>query len=106
MPDPHADVFFALGDATRLAVVRKLGAGGPASATSLARGAAVSRQAILAHLQVLEGAALVRHARHGREVLYALETERLAQAQAWLAAVSASWDGALERLRLLVEERR
>lgn len=100
--DGLADVFFALGDETRLALLRKLGAG-PTSATALAAGEPISRQAIVKHLQVLEGAGLVKHARQGREVLYDLEARRLRDARAYLDAVSARWDRALERLRRFVE---
>ena len=99
-----AEVFFALGDGTRLAVVRKLGSVGALSATALSDGAKVSRQAIVKHLQVLAGAGLVTHEKHGREVLYALETRRLSEARAFLDAVSAGWDRAIERLRRMVEE--
>lgn len=99
-----ADVFFALGDRTRLSVVRKLGSGGARSATTLSEGADVSRQAIVKHLQVLEDAGLVSHEKRGREVLYALEPRRLEEAQAFLDAVSAGWDRALERLRQIVED--
>lgn len=100
-----ADVFFALGDGTRLSVVKKLGAGRSLSATALSAGAKVTRQAIAKHLQVLEGAGLVSHERRGREVLYALETRRLEDASAFLNRVSAAWDRRIERLRALVEER-
>lgn len=55
------------------------------------------------HLQVLEGAGLVRHEKCRREVLYALEPERLTEARAFIDAISASWDRAIERLRKLVE---
>jgi DNA-binding transcriptional ArsR family regulator len=98
-----ARVFSALGDRTRLSVVRKL-AVGATTATVLADGAKVTRQAIVKHLQVLEGAGLVSHERRGREVLYALETQPLDDARVFLDGVSASWDRALERLRQLVEE--
>ncbi|MFL5394230.1 MAG: ArsR/SmtB family transcription factor [Myxococcales bacterium] len=99
-----ADVFFALGDATRLAVVKRLSAGGALSATTLSDGAKVTRQAIVKHLQVLEGAGLVSHAKRGREVLYALEASRLEEARGFLDGVSAGWDRAIERLRRAVEE--
>jgi DNA-binding transcriptional ArsR family regulator len=98
-----ADVFFALGDGTRLSVVRKLGAGA-VSATALSDGAKVTRQAIVKHLQVLEGAGLVSHAKRGREVLYSLEPAPLDEARAFLDGISAGWDRALERLRRMVEE--
>jgi DNA-binding transcriptional ArsR family regulator len=98
-----ADVFSALGDGTRLSVVRKLGTGRALTATALSDGAKITRQAIVKHLQVLEGAGLVTHERRGREVLYALETRRLDDARRFLDRISADWDRALERLRVLVE---
>lgn len=99
-----AEVFFALGDGTRLSVVTRLGAGGALSATALSQGAKVTRQAIVKHLRVLEGAGLVKHEKRGREVLYALESERLEDARAFLDGVSEAWDRAIERLRQMVEE--
>lgn len=98
-----ATLFSALGDRTRLSLVRRLAALGALSATALAGGADVSRQAIVKHLRVLEDAGLVTHERRGREVLYALAPERLDDARAYLDAVSATWDRAIERLRALVE---
>ncbi|MGE0788070.1 MAG: ArsR/SmtB family transcription factor [Sandaracinaceae bacterium] len=99
-----ASLFFALGDGTRLSVVRKLAAGGALSATALSADAQVSRQAIAKHLRVLEDVGLVTHDKKGREVLYALETRRLEDARSYLDSVSASWDRAIDRLRALVEE--
>ena len=99
-----AGVFFALGDGTRLSVVKKLGAGRALSATVLSDGAKVTRQAIVKHLQVLEGAGLVTHERRGREVLYALETRGLEDARTFIDRISAVWDRRLDRLRALVEE--
>lgn len=99
-----ADVFFALGDGTRLSVVKKLSVEGALSATTLSDGAKVTRQAIVKHLQVLEGAGLVTHEKRGREVLYALEASRLDDARVFLDGISAGWDRAIERLRRMVEE--
>ena len=93
-----ARVFFALGDPTRLSLLRQLGAGHARSATSLADGAQVTRQAIVKHLRVLERAGLVRHQKKGREVLFAVAPRRLREAGDFLTDVSASWDRALERL--------
>jgi DNA-binding transcriptional ArsR family regulator len=98
-----SDVFSALGDGTRLSVLKKLGASGALSATALSDGAKVTRQAIVKHLQVLEGAGLVSHEKRGREVLYALEPGRLDDARSYLDGISASWDRAIDRLRQLVE---
>lgn len=98
-----AEVFSALGDRTRLSLVKRLGGGEALSATTLSEGAQVTRQAIVKHLQVLEGAGLVAHEKRGREVLYALRPQRLDLARFYLDAVSESWDRALARLRSLVE---
>ncbi|HXU80755.1 MAG TPA: metalloregulator ArsR/SmtB family transcription factor [Polyangia bacterium] len=101
-----AEVFFALGDGTRLSVLNRLGSGGALSATALSEDAQVSRQAVMKHLQVLEEAGLVSSEKRGREVLYELEARRLAEARVFLEGISAAWDRALERLRRLVEEPR
>jgi DNA-binding transcriptional ArsR family regulator len=98
-----AEVFFALGDGTRLSVVSKLG-DGALSATAISGGAPVTRQAIVKHLQVLEDAGLVTHKKRGREVLYSLQAGRIQEARAFLEAMSASWDRAIDRLREMVEE--
>ncbi len=99
-----ADIFFALGDETRLSILSKLRAGA-FSATVLTDGAGVTRQAIVKHLQVLEGAGLVTHEKRGREVLYAIEVRRLDEAKIFLEMISASWDQAIDRLRKVVEEK-
>ena len=101
--DTLARVFSALGDGTRLTLVAKLLAAGALSASVLAEGEQISRQAIVRHLHVLEEAGLVTHERHGREVLYALEKDRIDQARAFLEAISSDWDKALARLKHLVE---
>jgi len=98
-----ARVFAALGDATRLALVGHLLAAGALSATALAAGRDISRQAVVKHLQVLEAADLLARERHGREVLYTLDPRRVDEARAFLDAVSAGWDRAIGRLRKLVE---
>jgi DNA-binding transcriptional ArsR family regulator len=99
-----AEVFFALGDPTRLSVVSRLGANTDAqSVTALSENAGVTRQAVAKHLRVLEGAGLVSHKKCGREVLYLLKPAGLNEAKAFLDAISMFWDGALERLRRQVE---
>lgn len=98
-----AEVFAALGDETRLALVDRLAREGPASITRLSAGATVSRQAITKHLQVLAQAGLVRDRRQGRERIWQLEARGLQEARRFLEHVSRGWDRALERLRRLVE---
>ena len=101
--DP-APVFAALGDATRLALVSRLGDGAQRSITELTHGFDVSRQAITKHLHVLEDAGLVRCTRVGRESRYRIRPKAVDDASAYLARISAQWDDAIARLRKAVEE--
>lgn len=99
-----APLFSALGDETRLRLVSRLCDHGPLSVSSLAAGSSVTRQAITKHLRVLEGAGLARNTRHGRESLWQIDDQRLADARHQMNLISRQWDEALGRLRKLVEE--
>lgn len=99
-----APLFAALGDETRLRVVSRLCEEGPLSITRLTEGSDVSRQAVTKHLQVLASAGLVTSARAGRENVWQLETQRLAEARRLLDLISREWDDTLERLRAFVED--
>ena len=99
-----APLFAALGDATRLALVSRLGTSGPLSITRLTDGANVTRQAVTKHLEVLAGAGLVRDEWQGRERLWVFEGARLAEAQRCLELISSQWDDALARLQDFVEK--
>ncbi len=102
--DVSAPIFAALGDATRLKLVARLGRGGPQSITRLTRGTPLTRQAITKHLRVLADAGLVRGVRRGRESRWELEPEQFAVAHRYLDLVSKRWDTALSRLKKHVEE--
>jgi len=99
-----ASLFAALGDKTRLRLVSRLSDGGPMSITRLAKGSRVTRQAITKHLRVMEHAGLVRSRRRGRESLWQVKPERLADARRYLEMISRQWDEALERLRQFVSD--
>lgn len=96
-------VFYALGDATRISLVERL-CEGPASVTRLSGDAAITRQAISKHLQVLEGAGVVKNKRVGRESIWELRPRRLSDARRALDTISGEWDARLERLRNMVED--
>lgn len=98
-----APVFAALGDETRLRIVTRLCAGGPLSIARLTDGTKVTRQAVTKHLRVLAGAGLVRGIRQGRERVWELEPEQLADARRYLDVISRQWDEALDRLKASVE---
>jgi len=100
MDDDRVDaVFFALSDPTRREVITRLSEGGPNTATGLAAGMTVSRQAIAKHLAILDEAGLVTTERAGREVRYVLTPGPMADAASWMGDVGAEWDRRLDRLR-------
>ena len=99
-----APVFAALGDKTRLRLISRLCDDGPMSITQLTSGTKVTRQAITKHLRVMQAARLVRSKRHGRESIWQLEQQRLAEARHYLDLISKQWDEALGRLQRFVEE--
>lgn len=99
-----ATLFAALGDETRLALVKRIGDDGPLSITTLTEGSSITRQAITKHLRVMQQAGLIRSVRQGRESLWQLDQQRLKHARHYLEQISAQWDDALDRLRNFVEE--
>lgn len=96
-------MFAALGDSTRLALVRRLSTEGPLSITRLSAGSGMTRQAITRHLHALREAGLVRGAAEGREHVFSLDLKRLEYARQYLDHVSAQWDAAAARLKAFVE---
>lgn len=98
-----APVFAALGDETRLTLVRRMAAGRPLSITRLAEGIQITRQAVTRHLEVLAEAGLVRSRRRGRERLFELEPARLALARRSLDQISRWWDEKLTGLKASLE---
>ena len=95
-------VFAAIADPTRRHLIEAL-ATRPASATSLAAGLPISRQAVAKHLAGLRAADLVRVERAGREALYSLDPRPLGDAAEWIARVGGEWDGRLADLRRALE---
>ena len=98
-----AEVFAALGDPTRLAILTRLAEGEPRSITALGEGGSLTRQAVTKHLRVLEGAGLVASRKAGREVRFAYCADTVDEAKAYLDRVSRQWDNALGRLKAFVE---
>jgi DNA-binding transcriptional ArsR family regulator len=101
-PDVEAiaeQVFTALADPTRRAVLAALASGGPATATDLADRLPVTRQAIAKHLALLDEVGLVT-AEYGerRRVRYRLRSAPMRVAQQFLAALASDWDQRLEAL--------
>jgi DNA-binding transcriptional ArsR family regulator len=92
-------VFTALADPTRRAILAALAADGPTTATDLADRIPVTRQAIGKHLTLLSLAGLVT-AEPGerRRVRYRVRSAPMQVAQQFLAALARDWDRSLAAL--------
>jgi DNA-binding transcriptional ArsR family regulator len=95
------EVFAALADPTRRAVMASLTARDEVTASGLAAELPMSRQAVAKHLATLERAGLVAPRREGRETRYRLTPEPLESAMAWMGEVGGAWDARLGRLERL-----
>jgi DNA-binding transcriptional ArsR family regulator len=93
----------AVADPTRRRVLDALLERGEATTTTLAERLPVTRQAVAKHLVVLNRVGLVEGRRHGREVRYAVQPERLDAAGEAMARVAARWDRRLARIKRLAE---
>jgi len=69
---PMDEVFKALADASRRALLDRLHARNGQTLTDLCDGLAMTRQAVTKHLAILEAANLVATVKHGREKLHYL----------------------------------
>jgi DNA-binding transcriptional ArsR family regulator len=90
-------LFHALADATRRGLVERLVAG-PASVSELARGPAMSLQAVQQHLRVLEECGLVRSEKVGRVRTCHIEPPALRAVEDWIVRQRTDWERRLDRL--------
>ncbi len=96
--DPDlVDIFKALSDPTRLAVVERLSFS-PASASELAQPFAMALPSFMQHMGVLEQAAIVTSHKNGRTRTYQLAPASLQLASAWLAEFRNHWERSLDQL--------
>jgi DNA-binding transcriptional ArsR family regulator len=99
----HADVFRAIADPTRRAILDRLRVG-PAPVNALAEDFKQSRPAVSKHLRVLRLARLVSEEKVGRERLYQLNPGPLRQVAGWLEGYRSFWVASLDHLKRYIEE--
>ena len=104
MPPPDLEavaqeVFTALADPSRRAILAALAADGPATATDLASALPITRQAIAKHLGLLADAGLVvAEPGPGRRVRFRVDPAPIGVAQQYLAVLARDWDRRLADL--------
>ena len=101
--EAQLDVYKAIADPTRRAILDRLRAG-PAGVNALAEGFDQSRPGISKHLRVLREAGLVREQRAGRERVYELLPLPLGQVATWLDTYRAFWQTSLGNLKHHLEK--
>ncbi|MEP6639585.1 MAG: metalloregulator ArsR/SmtB family transcription factor [Chloroflexota bacterium] len=99
--DHLSDVFGALADPTRRAILARL-TDGDLTVGELSGPFSVSQPAISRHLKVLERAGLVSRSRRATARLSHLEAEPLQAATEWLARYQEFWSESHERLDALL----
>lgn len=99
---PLPDVFLALGDATRMAIVSAL-VRGPESVSALAAPFAMALPSFMKHLSVLERSNVIRSTKVGRVRTCELVPKTLTQAHSWLAEQRALWEARSDRMASFVE---
>ena len=97
------DVFAALADPTRRAILARL-ASGETTVMDLARPFEMSQPAISKHLKVLERAGLVSRRREAQTRPCRLEGAPLAEASSWLESYREFWEKSYLNLDAVLEE--
>ena len=90
-------VFHALADPTRRAMVERLSRG-PASVTDLATPLGITLSAVVQHLQVLEEGHLIHTEKSGRVRTCRIEPMGLTLAEQWIVERRSLWERRLDRL--------
>jgi DNA-binding transcriptional ArsR family regulator len=101
-PTAHGDVFAAVADPTRRAILDRLRRGN-IPAMELADGFRISRPAVSRHLRVLRKAKLVAETKEGRNRVYSLTPSALQDIDAWIESYRVFWTHNLANLKRHLE---
>src|SRR3990170_3653241 len=95
------DIFQALADPTRRAVLGRLRTG-PASVSELAQPFDMALPSFMQHIRVLESSGWIRTRKEGRVRICTIEEEPIVSIEAWLADQRDIWEGRTDRLEAFV----
>jgi DNA-binding transcriptional ArsR family regulator len=96
-------MFAALSDPTRRAVLARLARARSLSVTALAEPFDIKLPAVMKHLDVLAEVGLIRRAKTGRTVRVAIAAGSLKPAMLWLRRYERFWSASLDRLAAYAE---
>lgn len=97
------DVFYALADPTRRAIVGVLGRG-PATVSALAAPFEMALPSFMKHLSVLERSGVIRSSKLGRVRTCELRPKTLSQAERWITEQRAVWEARTDRMAAFAEK--
>jgi DNA-binding transcriptional ArsR family regulator len=97
------DMFVALSDPTRRAILEILASSGELPATAIYQHFSVSPQAISQHLKALREAELVVMEKRAQKRLYRLNQETLSQFEAWVQQTRQKWEERFSALDTVLE---
>ena len=97
------DMFGALSDPTRRAILELLASSGELPATAIYEHFSVSPQAISQHLKALREANLVVMEKRAQKHLYRLNQETLSQFEAWVQQTRQRWEEHFSALDIVLE---
>jgi DNA-binding transcriptional ArsR family regulator len=97
------NLFKALSDPTRRAILERLIRDGEQTVHALTGRAGVSQPAVSKHLGILKHAKLVRDRREGRETHYRAQPQALAPLIDWMSLYGAFWRERFDRLESLLK---
>jgi DNA-binding transcriptional ArsR family regulator len=95
------DVYAAIADPTRRAILRRL-ADGEARVTAIAQPFRMTLHAVSKHIRILEQAKLIRRRRIGREHILSINPSALDDAASWIDAQRALWTRRIDTLESLL----
>jgi DNA-binding transcriptional ArsR family regulator len=97
------EVFGALADPTRLAIIERLLSEGERTAGEIAEPFAMSKPAISKHLRVLQLAGLIERRVEKQWRLCRVRPEAIRTVDEWMQRYRAFWEGSFDRLERLFE---
>jgi DNA-binding transcriptional ArsR family regulator len=97
------NLFKALADPTRRALLERLTRDGDLTVHALTERAGVSQPMVSKHLSALKRAKLVHHRRDGRETHYSARPEALAPLVDWIGHYGAFWKTKFDQLGDVLE---
>lgn len=95
--ETRRDVFQAIADPTRRAIIALLAAGS-LTPNAIAENFDSSRQAVSKHIRILMECELVKQQQQGREIYYHFNPQKMKEVLDWVAPFQKMWEGRFNQL--------